>query len=216
MYFASRLNSFFQRRKASWNRMLTYNKNIICKYLGFSSVHKTYSIQYLLRLEPSLTEFLMLLFLWKNTSSELLVSIPVRSFLPPLLVEGPLGLASTSGWSLDLVRGHFYLQAEMRILREGLPQNGWIWQLDPNDIPHTINRYYIVLNWVYHIGKCLIYMYIKVILKEKGRMTFAELIRSIKWSQKLLNLLKFPLACQFVCMDVTITIMSFLFLLYIK
>ena len=59
-------------------------------------------------------------------------------------------------------------------------------------------------------------MYIKVILKEKGRMTFAELIRSIKWSQKLLNLLKFPLACQFVCMDVTITIMSFLFLLYIK
>lgn len=47
----------------------------------------------------------------------------------------------------------------------------------------------------------------------KYRMTFVELILFIMWSQKSLDLMKFSLACQILCIDITIKIMSFLFFL---
>lgn len=113
--------------------------------MGFSSIHKTYSMQHILSIVPWLTEFLMLLFLW-DISSELLFSITAKPFfLPSLEVVDPLRLVfwicgeivgSAFTWSeVTCYSCHLYFQAEM--VSFGLPKGVWIWQLDPKDIPHT-------------------------------------------------------------------------------
>lgn len=102
----------------------------ICKCLGFTSIYKAYSIQHILRVVPSCTEFFMLLFLW-DVSSKLLFSITAKPFfLTSLEVVDPLRLVF---WICGEIVGsaftrsevtcyscHLYFQAEM--VSQGLPK----------------------------------------------------------------------------------------------